>query len=75
MEIFFSVIQKKVVTPGDFASTAKLSQTLLAFADRYNLTARPFNWKFTAADLVKLLDRISTPQQPARKPAQLPAAA
>ena len=29
----------------------------------------------TAADLARLLDRISTPRQPARKPAQLPAAA
>jgi len=74
-EIFFSIIQKKVITPNDFASTGHLSQTLLAFADRYNLTARAFNWKFTAADLARLLDRISTPRQPARKPAQLPAAA
>ena len=51
MEIFFSVIQKKVVTPNDFASLEQLSATLLRFVDRYNQTARPFNWKFTASDL------------------------
>jgi hypothetical protein len=56
---FFSIIQKKVLTPNDFASTGELSQTLLAFADRYNLTARPFNWKFSVHDLTALLRRIS----------------
>ena len=42
-EIFFSVIQKKVVTPNDFASLGELSATLLAFISRYNQTARPFS--------------------------------
>ena len=51
IEIFFSVIQKKVVSPNDFASLDDLSRTLLSFVDRYNQTARPFNWKYTARDL------------------------
>ena len=59
VEIFFSVIQKKVVSPNDFASTKELSGTLLAFIDRYNATAKPFNWKYTAGDLRDLLRRIS----------------
>jgi transposase len=59
IEIFFSVIQKKVVTPNDFDSLGQLSATLLAFIDRYNKTAKPFNWKYTAADLKDLLRRIS----------------
>jgi transposase len=74
-EIFFSIIQKKVITPNDFASLDELSRTLLAFVNRYNATARPFNWKFTAADLADLLDRISAREQPAHEPAQLPEAA
>jgi hypothetical protein len=48
---------------------------LLAFVDRYNQTARPFNWKFTAADLARLLDRISAHEHAAQKPAELPEAA
>ncbi len=64
IEIFFSVIQKKVVSPNDFASLEQLSGTLLAFVDRYNRTARPFNWKYTAADLTDLLRRIGEHQQP-----------
>jgi transposase len=58
IEIFFSVIQKKVVSPNDFPSLEKLSETLLAFIDRYNQTAEPFNWKYTADDLKNLLHRI-----------------
>ena len=42
---------------------AKLSHALLAFVDRYNLTARPFNWKFSADDLTALLRRISQREQ------------
>jgi transposase len=74
-EIFFSVIQKKVLTPNDFASLDELAGTLLAFVDRYNQTARPFNWKFTAADLARLLDKISTREHADRNPAELPEAA
>ncbi|MGH3306008.1 MAG: hypothetical protein ACRDOK_30990, partial [Streptosporangiaceae bacterium] len=59
VEIFFSIIQKKVVSPNDFHSLEKLSETLLAFVQRYDQTAKPFNWKFTAADLKDLLRRIS----------------
>ena len=65
IEIFFSVIQKKAVSPNDFASLEQLSGTLLAFTGRYNQTAKPYNWKFTAADLTDLLRRIGGHQQPA----------
>jgi transposase len=59
VEIFFSVIQKKVISPNSFPSLEKLSGTLLAFVDRYNRTAEPFSWKYTADDLKDLLRRIS----------------
>ena len=59
VEIFFSAIQKKVISPNDFPSLEKLSETLLAFIDRYNQTAGPFHWKYTADDLKDLLRRIS----------------
>jgi transposase len=68
VEIFFSIVQKKVISPNDFASTGRLAATLLAFIDRYNQTARPFNWKYTAADLARLLDRINGHQEPASLP-------
>jgi transposase len=67
-EIVFSIVQKKILSPNDFASTAQLAAALLAFIDRYNQTGRPFNWKFTAADLADLLQRISARQEPASLP-------
>jgi transposase len=75
IEIFFSIIQKKVVSPNDFSGLDELSRTLLAFVDRYNQTARPFNWKFTASDLTALLRRISEHEQPAQQQANLITAA
>src|SRR5579859_3615762 len=75
VEIVFSITQKKAISPNDFASLDELAGTLLAFVDRYNQTARPFNWKFTAADLARLLDRISAREHAAQNPAKLPEAA
>jgi transposase len=76
VEIFFSIIQKKVVSPNDFASTDELSRTLLAFIDRYNPNTRPFNWKFTASDLTELLHRITEHEETAASPhAGMPLAA
>ena len=76
VEIVFSVIQKKVLTPNDFPGLGTLSYTLLAFVNRYNRTARPFNWKFTAKDLTALLRRISQREQAATsQQATLPQAA
>jgi hypothetical protein len=59
-----SIIQKKVVTPNDFASPQQLPETPVAFTDRHDKTAAPFNWKMTAADLASLLHRISEHQHP-----------
>jgi len=72
VEIVFSVIQKKVLTPGDFPGLGTLSHALLAFVNRYNRTARPFNWKFTADDLTALLHRISQHEQAAATSQQAP---
>jgi transposase len=68
VEIVFSIVQKKVISPSNFTSTNQLAATLLAFIDRYNQTARPFNWKFTAADLTRLVQRLSTRHEHASQP-------
>jgi hypothetical protein len=54
-EIYFSVVQRKVLTPNDFADLDTLQQQLLAFGRRYEQIAAPFQWKFTRDDLHKLL--------------------
>lgn len=57
VEIFFSVVQRKVVAPNDFTDLAQVGNRLRAFEDRYNATAQPFQWKFTPSDLDDLLAR------------------
>ena len=54
-EIYFSVVQRKVLTPNDFEDLATLEAHLLAFGRRYEQIAAPFQWKFTRANLHKLL--------------------
>ena len=57
-EIYFSVVQRKILTPNDFTDLDQLRDRLAAFEARYNAIARPFDWKFTRADLSDLLRRI-----------------
>jgi len=57
-EIYFSVVQRKALTPNDFTSLDQIRDRLAAFELRYNAIARPFSWKFTRTDLHDLLHRI-----------------
>jgi hypothetical protein len=58
VEIYFSIVQRKVLTPNDFASLADLEQRLLAFQLHYERTASPFKWTFTRSDLHALLAKL-----------------
>ncbi|WUC32675.1 IS630 family transposase (plasmid) [Streptomyces clavifer] len=58
IEIFFSIVQRKVVSPNDFTNLDEVRDRLRAFEDRYNATAQPFQWKFTTTDLDDLLARL-----------------
>jgi hypothetical protein len=64
IEIYFSILQRKLLTPNDFADLAALEEAILAFERRYQQIARPFAWKFTRADLDRLLARVAA-EQPA----------
>jgi hypothetical protein len=59
VEIYFSVVQRKVLTPNDFTDLAEVESRLGAFERRYEQTAEPFEWKFTRSDLTKLLERLA----------------
>src|SRR5439155_145177 len=58
VEIYFSIIQRKVLSPNDFTDLDQVEQRLHVFQQRYNVNARPFKWKFTPTDLEDLLARI-----------------
>ncbi|MGR6919348.1 transposase [[Actinomadura] parvosata] len=71
IEIFFSTVQRKVVTPNDFTGLDQVEDRLIAFERRYNETARPFRWKFILADLEDLLPWIERREQKERPPAAI----
>jgi hypothetical protein len=58
IEIYFSIVQRKVLTPLDVTDQAILTKRLLHFQDYYQEVAKPFSWKFTAADLKKRLKAV-----------------
>ena len=58
IEIYFSIIQRKVLTPNDFDSLEMLADRLARFERHYELIAKPFEWKFTRDDLDKLIHRL-----------------
>jgi DDE superfamily endonuclease len=62
-EIYFSVVQRKALTPNDFTSLDQIRDRLAAFEERYNAIARPFGWKSTRTDLDDLLHRIDAPHK------------
>jgi hypothetical protein len=55
IEIYFSIIQRKVLTPNDFPTVTAVADRLRAFEQRMNAAPRPFAWQFTRADLEQRL--------------------
>jgi hypothetical protein len=55
IEIYFAIVQKKALTPNDFADLQAVQKRLLDFQIRYQEVARPFSWKFTRKDLKEKL--------------------
>jgi hypothetical protein len=60
VEIYFSIVQRKVLTPNDFNDLNEIPERLLAFQHRYEALARPFRWEFTRADLARFLESLNT---------------
>jgi hypothetical protein len=52
-------VQRKVIKPQDFPDLNVLTDRLLAFQDRYNATADPFDWRFTRKSLDRHLAKIA----------------
>jgi len=61
IEIYFSILQRKALTPNDFRSLEALEERLLNFQRYYEQIAKPFEWRFTRRDLHALLNKIHLP--------------
>jgi hypothetical protein len=60
IEIYFSILQRKALTPNDFADLDELAARITAFEEHYRQIARPFDWTFTRTDLDALLARLAS---------------
>jgi hypothetical protein len=58
VEVYFSVIQRKLLTPDDFEDLDEPAAQILAFEKHYNAADKPFDWRFTRTDLNQLRARI-----------------
>lgn len=58
VEIYFSIVQRKVLIPNDFVSLAEVEQRLLLYEKLSNRQPRPFEWKFTRDKLLAFLQRL-----------------
>ena len=59
VEIFFSIVQRKLLEPNDFDDLAVLARTLNEFEHHWNAVAQPFDWNFTRDDLAELMQRLA----------------
>jgi len=58
IEIYFSVVQRKALTPNELNNLAEVEDHLMAFQSYYETVATPFEWKFTKDDLHRLLEKL-----------------
>jgi DDE superfamily endonuclease len=63
IELYFSIVQRKTLTPADFDSVAALEQRLRWFQWYYNQQATPFRSNYTRTDLERYLERLATKQE------------
>ena len=59
IEIYFSIVQRKALTPNDFATLPELARHLMDFGQHYRTIARPFEWTFTRAKLDSVIEKIT----------------
>jgi hypothetical protein len=59
VEIYFSIIQRKVLTPNDFPNLEAVRLRLALYEELTNRQPKPFAWKFTRQDLLNWLKRAA----------------
>ena len=55
VEVYFSLLQRKLLRPNHFGSLDELQQAILDFIARYNQTATPLKWSYTVEKLEQKL--------------------
>jgi len=59
IEIYFSILERKALTPRDFNNGDEMAQRILAFEERFSHQVQPFNWTFTTNDLLQRMHSLA----------------
>src|SRR3954454_10908620 len=60
VEIYFSIIQRKVLTPNDFADLEALRLRLALYEELSSHSPRPFAWKFDRVKFTALMAKMES---------------
>lgn len=69
IELYFSIIQRKVLKPNDYTNLDELTEAIHAFGRRYSALGKPFAWCFTRQDLERRLREPLLQLEPATRQA------
>jgi hypothetical protein len=58
IEIYFSIVQRKVLNPNEFHCLEAVAERLANFERCFESIAHPFAWKFTRADFNAFIARM-----------------
>jgi len=59
VEVYFSLLQRKVLTPNDSTDLQELELRIKLYEQLTNKEPKPFDWRFTKYDLFALLQRLA----------------
>jgi hypothetical protein len=62
IEIYFSILERKVLTPNDFADLPEVRDHIMRFGREFSRHAEPFDWTFTRKDLRELMTKLRRPK-------------
>jgi hypothetical protein len=73
VEVYFSLLQRKVLTPNDSANLQELELRIRLYEELTNREPQPFDWQFTKYDLFDLLQRLARKEAASRASTPAPA--
>jgi hypothetical protein len=73
IEVYFALLQRKVLTPNDSANLHELALRIRLYEELTNQEPKPFDWRFTKYDLFALLQRLARREAASKASAPAPA--
>lgn len=59
IELYFSILERKALTPRDFSDANQMSTRILSFELQFSAQARPFNWHYSTTDMLNRMKSLT----------------